>query len=103
MNKQQLIEQIKKKRSFLCVGLDPVLAKLPKHLLKYENPVLEFNKQLIDATTKVSPNLHMGDEGVDLGALEQFSPCHVTTSQPSPALVATSRAVFPYWGLRPYG
>ncbi len=61
------------------------------------------SKQLIDATTKVSPNLHMGDEGVDLGALEQFSPCHVTTSQPSPALVATSRAVFPYWGLRPYG
>src|SRR5699024_11902504 len=54
------------------------------------------SKQLIDATTKVSPNLHMGDEGVDLGALEQFSPCHVTTSRPSPALVATSRAVFPY-------
>jgi orotidine-5'-phosphate decarboxylase len=50
MNKTQLFEQIKTKRSFLCVGLDPVLENIPEHLLKYENPVLEFNKQIIDAT-----------------------------------------------------
>ena len=50
MNKEQLFEQIRQKKSFLCVGLDPVLENLPKHLLKYENPVLEFNKQIIDAT-----------------------------------------------------
>ncbi|MFN0256897.1 orotidine-5'-phosphate decarboxylase [Pedobacter ureilyticus] len=50
MNKQQLFEQIQSKKSFLCIGLDPVLDKLPKHLLKYEDPILEFNKQLIDAT-----------------------------------------------------
>lgn len=50
MNKQQLFEQIQQKKSFLCIGLDPVLDKLPKHLLKYEDPILEFNKQLIDAT-----------------------------------------------------
>lgn len=50
MNKDQLFEQIKLKKSFLCIGLDPVIEKLPKHLLKYENPVLEFNKQIIDAT-----------------------------------------------------
>ena len=50
MNKQQLFEQIQRKKSFLCVGLDPVMDKLPKHLLKYEDPILEFNKQLIDAT-----------------------------------------------------
>jgi orotidine-5'-phosphate decarboxylase len=50
MTKQQLFEQIQKKRSFLCVGLDPSMDKLPKHLLKYENPILEFNKQIIDAT-----------------------------------------------------
>ena len=50
MNKQQLFEQICLKRSFLCIGLDPVLEKLPPHLLEYENPILEFNKQLIDAT-----------------------------------------------------
>ncbi len=50
MNKDQLFEQIKIKKSFLCIGLDPALEKLPEHLLKYENPVLEFNKQIIDAT-----------------------------------------------------
>lgn len=50
MNKKQLFEQIKTKKSFLCVGLDPVMENLPKHLLKYDNPVLEFNKQIIDAT-----------------------------------------------------
>ncbi|MES2418958.1 MAG: orotidine-5'-phosphate decarboxylase [Bacteroidota bacterium] len=50
MNKEQLFEQIQKKKSFLCIGLDPVLDKLPKHLLKYDNPILEFNKQLIEAT-----------------------------------------------------
>jgi len=50
MTKQQLFEQIQKKRSFLCIGLDSSLDKIPQHLLKYENPILEFNKQIIDAT-----------------------------------------------------
>jgi orotidine-5'-phosphate decarboxylase len=50
MNSKQLFEQIKTKKSFLCVGLDPVLENIPKHLLKFDNPVLEFNKQIIDAT-----------------------------------------------------
>jgi orotidine-5'-phosphate decarboxylase len=50
MNKAQLFEQIQEKRSFLCVGLDTVLEKVPQHLLKYEDPILEFNKQIIDAT-----------------------------------------------------
>lgn len=50
MNKAQLIEQIKLKRSFLCVGLDPDLSKIPSHLLEFENPILEFNKRIIDAT-----------------------------------------------------
>ncbi len=50
MNKEQFFKQIQLKKSFLCIGLDPVLAKLPKHLLKYADPILEFNKQLIDAT-----------------------------------------------------
>ena len=50
MTRKQLIQQINKKRSFLCVGLDTDIAKIPPHLLKYKNPVLEFNKQIIDAT-----------------------------------------------------
>jgi orotidine-5'-phosphate decarboxylase len=50
MNKSELYQQIKHKRSFLCVGLDPVLQNLPKHLLKYDDPIFEFNRQIIDAT-----------------------------------------------------
>ncbi|MET4082055.1 orotidine-5'-phosphate decarboxylase [Pedobacter sp. UYP30] len=53
MTKQQLFAQIKLKRSFLCVGLDPDLDKIPKHLLRYNNPILEFNKQIIAATADV--------------------------------------------------
>ncbi len=50
MNATQLFEEIKKKKSFLCVGLDTVLEQVPEHLLNYKDPVLEFNKQIIDAT-----------------------------------------------------
>ncbi len=50
MNYTALFEQIKKKKSFLCVGLDSDIAKIPQHLLKAEDPVYEFNKAIIDAT-----------------------------------------------------
>ena len=50
MNKQALINQIQQKKSFLCIGLDVDLAKIPSHLLAEEDPIFEFNKQLIDAT-----------------------------------------------------
>lgn len=50
MTKQELINQIKLKQSFLCVGLDTDLTKIPTHLLKEKDPIFEFNKQIIDAT-----------------------------------------------------
>jgi len=50
MNKQELIDQIRTKGSFLCVGLDVDLEKIPSHLLKLEDPIFEFNKAIIDAT-----------------------------------------------------
>ena len=50
MTTQQLIEQIKLKKSFLCVGLDVDLTKIPQHLLELEDPIFEFNKAIIDAT-----------------------------------------------------
>ena len=50
MTKQELIEQIKEKRSFLCVGLDTDLKRIPEHLLECEDPIFEFNKAIIDAT-----------------------------------------------------
>jgi orotidine-5'-phosphate decarboxylase len=50
MTTQQLTEQIKKKNSFLCIGLDVDLNKIPEHLLTLEDPIFEFNKAIIDAT-----------------------------------------------------
>ncbi len=50
MTRQELYEQILLKKSFLCIGLDPELSKLPPHLMDCEDPVLEFNKAIIEAT-----------------------------------------------------
>jgi orotidine-5'-phosphate decarboxylase len=50
MTTQELISQIKIKKSFLCVGLDVDLNKIPQHLLGSEDPIFEFNKAIIDAT-----------------------------------------------------
>ena len=50
MTTQQLINQIKKKQSFLCIGLDVDLNKIPKHLLVDSDPIFAFNKAIIDAT-----------------------------------------------------
>lgn len=50
MTKAELIKQIKLKKSFLCIGLDVDLDKIPKYLLQLEDPIFEFNKQIIDAT-----------------------------------------------------
>ena len=50
MTREELFKLMSEKRSFLCVGLDSDIAKLPKHLLDSDDPVFEFNKQIIDAT-----------------------------------------------------
>ncbi|MFC4740961.1 orotidine-5'-phosphate decarboxylase [Flavobacterium ponti] len=50
MTTKQLLEQIQLKKSFLCIGLDVDLNKIPKHLLELEDPIFEFNKNIIDAT-----------------------------------------------------
>ena len=61
MTKQELVHQIKTKKSFLCVGLDSDITKIPKHLLELDDPLFEFNKAIIDATKDVvvayKPNL----------------------------------------------
>lgn len=72
MNRQELFTLIKRKRSFLCVGLDSDIEKIPSHLLQFEDPVFEFNKQIIDATIEYTiaykPNLAFyesrGSEGI---------------------------------------
>lgn len=50
MTTKQLISEIEKKQSFLCIGLDADLNKIPAHLLKEEDPIFAFNKSIIDAT-----------------------------------------------------
>lgn len=61
MTTQQLVDQIRHKRSFLCIGLDVDLDKIPQHLLEEEDPVFAFNKAIIDATHHLAvaykPNL----------------------------------------------
>lgn len=77
MNRKELTEQIFNKKSFLCVGLDTDINKLPKHLSGNDNPVFDFNKAIIDATAPYcvayKPNLafyeSMGVKG--LAAFEQ--------------------------------
>ena len=61
MTRQQLIQQIFEKKTFLCVGLDTDIKKIPEHLLKEEDPIFAFNKAIIDATApycvSYKPNL----------------------------------------------
>ena len=73
MTRQELFEIINKKRSFLCVGLDTDINKIPKQLLSTDDPIFEFNKQIVDATHEVTvaykPNLafyeSLGSKGWD--------------------------------------
>lgn len=77
MNSQELFEQIKEKRSFLCVGLDTDKTKIPAHLLDTEDPIFEFNKAIVDATHDLcvayKPNLAFYEsEGIEgLKSLEK--------------------------------
>ena len=74
MNKQQLVEQIRRKKSFLCVGLDSDSTLLPPHLPQTAEGVLTFNKAIIDATADLAvaykPNEAfyeaLGAEGIDV-------------------------------------
>lgn len=89
MNRKQLIEQIFKKQTFLCVGLDTDIRKIPEHLLTADDPIFEFNKQIIDATApycvSYKPNLafyeSMGLKGMaaferTIAYLKKFYPQH---------------------------
>lgn len=73
MNKKDIVEQIRKKKSFLCIGLDSDLSKIPSFLLNYDDPIYEFNKRIIDATNDLcvayKPNIAfyeaLGSKGWD--------------------------------------
>lgn len=73
MNKASLISEIKQKKSFLCIGLDTDIQRIPKHLLALEDPIYEFNKAIIEATSEYcvayKPNIafyeSLGSKGWD--------------------------------------
>ncbi len=73
MNYDQIYNEIKNKRSYLCIGLDSDLKKIPKYFLKYKDPIFEFNKIIIDNTQDLvvayKPNLAFyevnGSEGMN--------------------------------------
>ena len=71
MNKEKLIEQIRSKKTFLCVGLDPDVEKMPKHILDEEDPIFEFNKEIIDATAELARAfiVHRAEAGLKASSL----------------------------------
>ncbi len=75
MNKQQLVENIRKKQSFLCIGLDTDIKKIPPHLLQEADPLFAFNKAIIDATAPYcvayKPNLAFY-ESTGISGMESF-------------------------------
>ena len=86
MTRKELVQQIVEKRSFLCVGLDPDINKIPQHLLTEASPLFVFNKAIIDATAPYcvayTPNLafyeSLGEEGAysSAKALRKYYPTH---------------------------
>lgn len=89
MNRKELVHQIFSKQSFLCVGLDTDIKKIPQHLLQEEDPVFAFNKAIIDATApycvSYKPNLafyeSLGVKGLaafehTIRYLKKFHPAH---------------------------
>ena len=81
MSREELIKSIREKNSFLCVGLDTDIKKIPRHLLSSDDPVFEFNKFIIDATIDYAvaykPNLafyeSLGSKGLE--SLEKTMEC----------------------------
>jgi orotidine-5'-phosphate decarboxylase len=96
MNRQELIKQIFSRKTFLCVGLDTDINKIPKHLLREDDPILTFNKQIIDATAPYcvayKPNLafyeSLGVKG--MAAFEQTIE-YLKTNYPNHFIIADAK------------
>lgn len=96
MRRNELVENIFKKQSFLCVGLDPDLKKMPKHLLEKENPIFEFNKAIIDATAPYTvaykPNLAFYEcQGVKGWEALELTVKHIRENHPDIFIIADAK------------
>jgi len=97
MNQQQLFEQIKKKRSFLCVGVDTDITKIPKLILdNFDDPIFEFNRQIIDKTSDscvaYKPNLAFFESEGSMGwrSLEKTVE-HIRKNYPDQFIIADAK------------
>lgn len=96
MELKTLIKHIGKKQSFLCVGLDTDIQKIPKHLLKSEHPFFEFNKAIIDATHEYTiaykPNLAFYEcEGIEGWASLELTVNYIRENYPDIFLIADAK------------
>lgn len=96
MNRQQLFEEIIKKKSFLCIGLDTDLTKIPKHLLGLEDPMFEFNKQIVDATHHLAiaykPNLAFYEMYGSKGWMSlEKTVCYIRSNYPEIFIIADAK------------
>jgi len=96
VNKKELFENIKRKKSFLCVGLDTDIKKIPPHLLNEEDPIFAFNKAIIDATADYciayKPNLAFYECGGVAGwvSLEKTVK-YIKTNYPDQFIIADAK------------
>jgi len=96
MNRKQLIQQILEKKSFLCVGLDTDIKKIPQHLLSEEDPIFSFNKAIIDATApycvSYKPNLAFY-EAFGLKGIQAFEKTinYLNTNYPNHFIIADAK------------
>lgn len=96
MKRSELVENIRRKGSFLCVGLDPDIKKIPQHLLKEENPLFAFNKAIIDATAPYcvayKPNLAFYESlGVEGWIALEKTIKHIKENHPDQFIIADAK------------
>jgi orotidine-5'-phosphate decarboxylase len=78
MTRQELINQIREKKSYLCVGLDTDITKIPRHLLHLENPVVAFNKSIIDATKDLCVSYKINTAFYEAQGIQGWQAMHET-------------------------
>lgn len=96
MNSNQLFENIKKKKSFLCVGLDSDINKIPAFLMDEEDPVFEFNKRIVDATASYAvaykPNLAFYESrGADGWTCLEKTAAYIKSAHPDIFIIADAK------------
>jgi orotidine-5'-phosphate decarboxylase len=85
MTRKELIDEIFSKRSYLCVGLDSDISKIPKHLLSFDDPVFEFNKQIIDSTADLCVAYKINTAFYEANGLKGWQSLEKTVKYISPA------------------